>query len=57
MLYPQHDRVSQDYPDLLAKVKNSLALPVIASNFHQLDTDSPSKKPVTSKSWPDYLAG
>ncbi|CAK5267008.1 unnamed protein product [Mycena citricolor] len=28
MLYPQHDRVSQDYPDLPAKEKNSLALSV-----------------------------
>ncbi|SJL19003.1 uncharacterized protein ARMOST_22608 [Armillaria ostoyae] len=57
MLYPQHDRVSQDYPVPFGQGKNSLALPVIASNFRQLDADSPSKKPETSKSRPDYLAG
>ncbi|SJM88939.1 uncharacterized protein ZBIST_5139 [Zygosaccharomyces bailii] len=53
MLYPQHDGVSQDYPDLSAKVRlaGSVSVarvrprtPVIASNFHRLETDSPSKK-------------
>ncbi|OBZ62715.1 hypothetical protein A0H81_15014, partial [Grifola frondosa] len=54
MLYPQHDRVSQDYPDLPAKRACGpehlrASKTVIASNFRLLDADSPSKKPATSK--------
>ncbi|QOU23266.1 hypothetical protein BRETT_003459 [Brettanomyces bruxellensis] len=49
MLYPQHDGVSQDYPDLSAKANTRWLRqwhhrPVIASNFLRLDTDGPSKK-------------
>ena len=54
MLYPQHDGVSQDYQDLSAKVRLAGSVsghhrPVIASNFNRLETDSPSKKWITSK--------
>ncbi|PLW50913.1 hypothetical protein PCASD_01149 [Puccinia coronata f. sp. avenae] len=51
----------EDFPPLgIRNVHNLLPdskRPVIASNFHQLNVDSPSKKSAASRSQLDYLAG
>ena len=72
MFYPHHDRVSQDYPHLPVEERTRWLCqcsaraaqnieghhrPVIASNFHQLNADSPSKKTAASQSRLVYLAG
>ena len=72
MLYPHHDKVSQDCPGLPAKVNELAGLVSVARvrprtskgitdlllpHFLWLYAKSPSKKPAASQSQPGYLAG
>ena len=73
MIYPQHDEVSQDYPDLPAKVYKLVDFVSVArvrprtskgitdlllpQTSIWLNINSPSKKLTTNKSWHNYLAG